>query len=79
VVHRSSQGDHRSQPNPTATGEDSYEIADSKSCAPTMRSIRSIQTSGGILRTHKIGDMAYTYGSKDLRHRLQPNRNEEST
>jgi L-alanine-DL-glutamate epimerase-like enolase superfamily enzyme len=50
---------------PTITGEDIYEIADfEKLCQ--MHAVDKIHpdlaTSGGILRTHKIGDMAFRYG-----------------
>jgi L-alanine-DL-glutamate epimerase-like enolase superfamily enzyme len=52
-------------PTPTITGEDIYEIADfEKLCS--MHAVDKIHpdlaTSGGILRTHKIGDMAFGYG-----------------
>jgi len=52
-------------PTPTITGEDIYEIADfEKLCS--NHAVDKIQpdlaTSGGILRTHKIGDMAFKYG-----------------
>ncbi len=52
-------------PTPTATGEDIYEIADfDKLCMEhAVDKIHpDLATSGGILRTHKIGDMAYKYG-----------------
>ena len=52
-------------PTPTITGEDIYEIADfEKLCKEhAVDKIHpDLATSGGILRTHKIGDMAYTYG-----------------
>ncbi|QHN03954.1 mandelate racemase/muconate lactonizing enzyme family protein [Granulicella sp. WH15] len=52
-------------PTPTATGEDIYEVADfEKLCAEhAVDKIHpDLATSGGILRTHKIGDMAYKYG-----------------
>lgn len=52
-------------PTPTATGEDIYEIADfEKLCREhaVSKIHPDLATSGGILRTHKIGDMAYTYG-----------------
>ena len=50
---------------PTLTGEDIYEFTDfEKICQ--MHAVDKIHpdlaTSGGILRTHKIGDMAYRYG-----------------
>ncbi len=52
-------------PTPTLTGEDIYEIADFEKLCST-HAVDKIQpdlaTSGGILRTHKIGDMAYKYG-----------------
>ena len=52
-------------PTPTITGEDIYEIADfEKLCS--VHAVDKIHpdlaTSGGILRTHKIGDMAFGYG-----------------
>jgi len=52
-------------PTPTLTGEDIYEIADfEKLCSnhAVDKIHPDLSTSGGILRTHKIGDMAYTYG-----------------
>ena len=50
---------------PTLTGEDIYELTDfEKICQ--MHAVDKIHpdlaTSGGILRTHKIGDMAYRHG-----------------
>ena len=52
-------------PTPTLTGEDIYEIADFEKLCST-HAVDKIQpdlaTSGGILRTHKIGDMAFKYG-----------------
>lgn len=50
---------------PTLTGEDIYEFTDfEKICQ--MHAVDKIHpdlaTSGGILRTHKIGDMAFRYG-----------------
>jgi L-alanine-DL-glutamate epimerase-like enolase superfamily enzyme len=52
-------------PTPTITGEDIYEVADfQKLCS--VHAVDKIHpdlaTSGGILRTHKIGDMAFEYG-----------------
>ncbi|HET6215460.1 MAG TPA: enolase C-terminal domain-like protein [Acidobacteriaceae bacterium] len=52
-------------PTPTITGEDIYEVADfEKLCS--VHAVDKIHpdlaTSGGILRTHKIGDMAFGYG-----------------
>ena len=50
---------------PTCTGEDIYEIADfEKLCSnhAVDKIHPDLSTSGGILRTHKIGDMAYKYG-----------------
>jgi len=50
---------------PTITGEDIYEIADfEKLCSNhAIDKIHpDLATSGGILRTHKIGDMAFKYG-----------------
>jgi L-alanine-DL-glutamate epimerase-like enolase superfamily enzyme len=52
-------------PTPTLTGEDIYEVADfEKLCSnhAVDKIHPDLATSGGILRTHKIGDMAYTYG-----------------
>lgn len=52
-------------PTPTLTGEDIYEIADfEKLCSQhAVDKIHpDLATSGGILRTHKIGDMAFRYG-----------------
>jgi L-alanine-DL-glutamate epimerase-like enolase superfamily enzyme len=52
-------------PTPTLTGEDIYEIADfEKLCSnhAVDKIHPDLSTSGGILRTHKIGDMAYKYG-----------------
>jgi L-alanine-DL-glutamate epimerase-like enolase superfamily enzyme len=50
---------------PTNTGEDIYEIADFEKLCSTHAVDKihpDLATSGGILRTHKIGDMAYKYG-----------------
>jgi len=50
---------------PTLTGEDIYEIADFENLCSghAVDKIHpDLSTSGGILRTHKIGDMAYKYG-----------------
>jgi L-alanine-DL-glutamate epimerase-like enolase superfamily enzyme len=52
-------------PTPTITGEDIYDVADfEKLCS--VHAVDKIHpdlaTSGGILRTHKIGDMAFGYG-----------------
>ncbi len=52
-------------PTPTITGEDIYEIADFErlcSVHAVDKIHPDLSTSGGILRTHKIGDMAYKYG-----------------
>ena len=52
-------------PTPTITGEDIYEFADfEKLCSDhAVDKIHpDLATSGGILRTHKIGDMAFGYG-----------------
>jgi L-alanine-DL-glutamate epimerase-like enolase superfamily enzyme len=52
-------------PTPTLTGEDIYEIADfEKLCSNHVvdKIHPDLATSGGILRTHKIGDMAFRYG-----------------
>src|SRR6201987_567578 len=52
-------------PTPTLTGEDIYELADfEKLCSnhAVDKIHPDLSTSGGILRTHKIGDMAYKYG-----------------
>ncbi len=50
---------------PTCTGEDIYEIADFETLCKNHAVDKihpDLSTSGGILRTHKIGDMAYKYG-----------------
>jgi L-alanine-DL-glutamate epimerase-like enolase superfamily enzyme len=50
---------------PTLTGEDIYEIEDfEKLCSnhAVDKIHPDLMTSGGILRTHKIGDMAFKYG-----------------
>jgi L-alanine-DL-glutamate epimerase-like enolase superfamily enzyme len=50
---------------PTITGEDIYEIDDFEKLCSTHAVDKihpDLATSGGILRTHKIGDMAYKYG-----------------
>jgi L-alanine-DL-glutamate epimerase-like enolase superfamily enzyme len=52
-------------PTPTITGEDIYEIADFEKLCSNLAVDKihpDLATSGGILRTHKIGDMAYKYG-----------------
>jgi L-alanine-DL-glutamate epimerase-like enolase superfamily enzyme len=52
-------------PTPILTGEDIYEIADfEKLCSnhAVDKIHPDLATSGGILRTHRIGDMAYGYG-----------------
>ena len=52
-------------PTPTITGEDIYEIADFENLCKSHAVDKihpDLATSGGILRTHKIGDMAYRYG-----------------
>jgi L-alanine-DL-glutamate epimerase-like enolase superfamily enzyme len=52
-------------PTPTITGEDIYEITDfEKLCSnhAVDKIHPDLATSGGILRTHKIGDMAFKYG-----------------
>ena len=52
-------------PTPTLTGEDIYEIADFEKLCSTHAVDKihpDLSTSGGILRTHKISDMAYKYG-----------------
>jgi L-alanine-DL-glutamate epimerase-like enolase superfamily enzyme len=54
-----------SSPTPILTGEDIYEIADfEKLCSnhAVDKIHPDLATSGGILRTHRIGDMAFTYG-----------------
>jgi L-alanine-DL-glutamate epimerase-like enolase superfamily enzyme len=50
---------------PTITGEDIYELADFEKLCQTHAVDKihpDLATSGGILRTHKIGDMAFRYG-----------------
>jgi L-alanine-DL-glutamate epimerase-like enolase superfamily enzyme len=50
---------------PTITGEDIYEISDFENLCKVHAVDKihpDLATSGGILRTHKIGDMAYRYG-----------------
>lgn len=52
-------------PTPIATGEDIYLLSDfEKLCsAHAVDKIHpDLATSGGILQTHRIGDMAFTYG-----------------
>ncbi len=52
-------------PTPTLTGEDIYEIADFEKLCKNHAVDKihpDLATSGGILRTHKIGDMAFGYG-----------------
>ena len=52
-------------PTPTLTGEDIYEIADFETLCREHAVDKihpDLATSGGILRTHKIGDMAFGYG-----------------
>jgi L-alanine-DL-glutamate epimerase-like enolase superfamily enzyme len=52
-------------PTPTITGEDIYEIADFENLCKNHAVSKihpDLATSGGILRTHKIGDMAFGYG-----------------
>jgi L-alanine-DL-glutamate epimerase-like enolase superfamily enzyme len=54
-----------SQPTPTITGEDIYNIEDfevlcSKHAVSKIHP--DLATSGGIMRTHLIGDMAFKYG-----------------
>jgi L-alanine-DL-glutamate epimerase-like enolase superfamily enzyme len=52
-------------PTPTLTGEDIYEFADFEKLCSTHAVDKihpDLATSGGILRTHKIGDMAFKYG-----------------
>ncbi len=54
-----------SMPTPTITGEDIYDIADfEKLCAnhAVSKIHPDLATSGGILQTHQIGDMAFKYG-----------------
>ena len=52
-------------PTPTLTGEDIYEISDFENLCKNHAVDKihpDLATSGGILRTHKIGDMAFKYG-----------------
>jgi len=52
-------------PTPTLTGEDIYEFTDFEKLCTTHAVDKihpDLETSGGILRTHKIGDMAFRYG-----------------
>jgi L-alanine-DL-glutamate epimerase-like enolase superfamily enzyme len=52
-------------PTPTLTGEDIYELADfEKLCSnhAVDKIHPDLATSGGILQTHRIGDMAFRYG-----------------
>lgn len=52
-------------PTPTLTGEDIYREEDfEKLCAThaVSKIHPDLETSGGILRTHRIGDMAFKYG-----------------
>jgi L-alanine-DL-glutamate epimerase-like enolase superfamily enzyme len=52
-------------PTPTLTGEDIYEISDFENLCKNHAVDKihpDLATSGGILRTHKIGDMAFNYG-----------------
>ncbi|MGH9395603.1 MAG: mandelate racemase/muconate lactonizing enzyme family protein [Terriglobia bacterium] len=52
-------------PTPTLTGEDIYREEDfEKLCAnhAVSKIHPDLETSGGILRTHRIGDMAFKYG-----------------
>ena len=66
VVHRPAQGDHRQQPH--AHRHRRRHLRDRRlrkalpQCTPSSKIHPDLATSGGILRTHKIGDMAYTYG-----------------
>lgn len=52
-------------PTPTITGEDIYEISDFENLCKNHAVDKihpDLATSGGILRTHKIGNMAFNYG-----------------
>ena len=52
-------------PTPTLTGEDIYEYTDFENLCKNHvvdKIHPDLETSGGILRTHKIGDMAFGYG-----------------
>jgi L-alanine-DL-glutamate epimerase-like enolase superfamily enzyme len=52
-------------PTPTLTGEDIYEFTDFETLCKNHAVDKihpDLATSGGILRTHKIGDMAFRYG-----------------
>ena len=52
-------------PTPTLTGEDIYEISDFETLCKNHAVDKihpDLGTSGGILRTHKIGNMAFEYG-----------------
>jgi L-alanine-DL-glutamate epimerase-like enolase superfamily enzyme len=54
-----------SMPTPTNTGEDIYDIEDfEKLCSnhAVSKIHPDLATSGGIMRTHHIGDMAFKYG-----------------
>ncbi len=54
-----------SMPTPTITGEDIYRIEDfEKLCSnhAVSKIHPDLATSGGILETHRIGDMAFKYG-----------------
>jgi L-alanine-DL-glutamate epimerase-like enolase superfamily enzyme len=52
-------------PTPTLTGEDIYDIADFETLCSNHAVSKihpDLATSGGIMRTHLIGDMAFKYG-----------------
>jgi L-alanine-DL-glutamate epimerase-like enolase superfamily enzyme len=52
-------------PTPTLTGEDIYELADFETLCKNHAVDKihpDLATSGGILRTHRIGNMAFGYG-----------------
>ncbi len=54
-----------SMPTPTLTGEDIYHLSDFEvlcSNHAVSKIHPDLATSGGILRTHNIGNMAFTYG-----------------
>ena len=55
----------QASPTPTLTGEDIYQVADfEKLCSnhAVDKIHPDLETSGGILQTHRIGDMAFGYG-----------------
>jgi len=65
VLHRPAEGDPRSQSDPILTGEDIYQFSDFETLCKEHAVDKihpDLATSGGILQTHHIGDMAFRYG-----------------